>query len=467
MRDGMKVTMIGAGYVGLTTSACFAELGHDVTCIDVIPERVAALSRGEIPIYEPGLQELMTRNVGRGRLRFSGDSEAAKHADAVFLAVGTPSGPTGDINLSHLETAGRQIAKAIRPGAVVVIKSTVVTGTCRWLREVIAEARGGLDFSVASNPEFLREGSAISDFMQPDRIVIGADDRRASRLLEELYRPLTGRGVRLLVTNTANAELIKYASNAFLAMKIGFINDIANLCEKTGGDVEKVAEGIGLDKRIGASFLAPGPGFGGSCFPKDTRAFAATGRKHGAPQPLIETLIEENEKRKAEVARRILRELPARGRKATVAVLGLAFKANTDDVREAASLTVIPLLQNAGVTIRVHDPKAMEQAALYLRNVEWCACPYQASRDADMVVILTEWSAFRMLDLSRIAAAMRGKTLLDFRNIFVPADVTRHGLRYVSVGRAALPSAAVTKVDQPARRGGPIKARAQLRDSAH
>jgi len=460
----MKITMIGAGYVGLTTGACLAKLGHRVTCVDIVAERIAALSNGRIPIYEPGLEELVRENVRGERLRFSADvEEAASDADAVFLAVGTPMGPNGDIDLSQIESAAKQIARAIQPSTVVVVKSTVVVGTCRWLREVIAEERVGLDFSVASNPEFLREGSAISDFLEPDRVVIGADDRRASALLETVYKPLAGRGVPIVLTNTANAELIKYASNTLLALKIGFINDVANLCEKTGGDVMTLARAVGLDARIGPNFLMPGPGFGGSCFPKDIRAFAATGRKFSAPQPLVEALIEENEKRKVEMGRRIIRELPGDAHGATVAVLGLAFKANTDDVREAPALTIIPILQNAGITVRAFDPQAMQPAARHLRGVEWCEDPYDAAIDADLTVILTEWPMFRALDLRRLAAALRGDAIVDFRNLFEPAEVMRHGLHYVSLGRRAQPEERRARFP---RRTRVIEARPQAQDGS-
>jgi UDPglucose 6-dehydrogenase len=462
----MKITMMGAGYVGLTTGACLAELGHDVTCVDIDTTRTAALSGGQVPIYEPGLDELVQANMHRDKLRFSSDIEsAAGQADAVFLTVGTPLGPKGDIDLSYVEAAARHIAKAIPPSTVVVVKSTVVVGTCRWLREVIAEERCGLDFSVASNPEFLREGSAIADFMQPDRIVIGADDRRASALLESLYKPLAKRGIPLLLTSTANAELIKYAANTFLALKIGFINDMANLCENSGGDVMALAEAVGLDRRIGRSFLTPGPGFGGSCFPKDIKALAATGRKHGAPQLLVEALIEENENRKVEMARRVIAELSGTDGAATVAVLGLAFKANTDDVREAPSLTIIPILQDAGINVRAHDPRAMKEAARHLTGVEWCESPYAAIDGADITVILTEWDVFKELNLDRLSSTMRGRTLVDFRNLLEPAEVARHGLRYVSLGRITLPEPRLSRVTRPAApRTRVVSARAQARN---
>jgi UDPglucose 6-dehydrogenase len=449
----MKVVMIGAGYVGLTTGACLAKLGHSVTCVDTDAARIKALAAGETPIYEPGLDALIRRNRDSGRLDFSADTKRpASKADAIFLAVGTPAGANGDIDLSYIEAAARQIAPIMKPNTVVVVKSTVVVGTCRRLREVIAEKRLGLDFSVASNPEFLREGSAIEDFLHPDRIVIGADDRRAAALLEELYEPLTRRQTPVVVTNTANAELIKYASNAFLALKIGFINDVADLCEQVGGEIEAVAKGMGLDRRIGTSFLSPGPGFGGSCFPKDTRAFVATGRKHRARQSLVETLVAKNETRKSSLARRVVSELGDRARGARVAVFGLAFKANTDDVRESAALTIIPLLQEAGLSVRAHDPQAEANAARHLRGVEMHDCPYAAAQGADAVLILTEWEDYRALDLKRLANAMSGSLLIDYRNLFTAQRIALHGLRYISLGKSASPKAAGAVVSKASKR---------------
>jgi UDPglucose 6-dehydrogenase len=405
------------------------------------------------PIYEPGLEQMVRKHIDAGRLSFSTDVEAAvSDADAIFLAVGTPSGPNGDIDLSHVHAAARQIAAAIKPNAVVVLKSTVVVGTCKRVREIVAETRGGLDFSVASNPEFLREGSAIADFLHPDRIVIGADDHRAADLLKALYEPLCRRGVPLVQTGTGNAELIKYAANAFLALKIGFINDVANLCEQTGGDVTAVAQGIGLDRRIGHAFLSPGPGFGGSCFPKDTRAFVATGRKFGAPQALIETLIERNQDRKRALARRIMSELEVPVAGARVAVLGLAFKGNTDDARDSAALTIIPMLQLAGVQVRVHDPQVHREIGSELGDVAWHDTAYAAAVSADAVVILTDWDEYRSLDLKRLAAAMAGRTLIDFRNLLAPHEAARHGLRCISVGRSEVHAGADSGAAiQPAR----------------
>ncbi|MDB5613226.1 MAG: UDP-glucose/GDP-mannose dehydrogenase, partial [Devosia sp.] len=366
---------------------------------------------------------------------FNNDSsEAARNAAAVFLAVGTPSDESGDIDLSFVEAAAIGISRHLKNGAVLILKSTVVAGTAGRVKNLVDSSRGRKDVSVASNPEFLREGSAIKDFLRADRIVVGADDRRSEEILREIYRPLTATGVPLVVTKTVNAELIKYAANALLALKIGFINDVADLCEKLDGDVVAVADGIGRDRRIGAAFLAAGPGFGGSCFPKDTRAFAITGRRHGAPQPLVEALIERNEARKQSLARRIIDATPRGGR---VAVLGTSFKANTDDVREAASLTIVPLLVEAGLNVHAHDPQP-RLARRLLTDVQWHDTALQAARHADVVVILTEWDDYRSLDPAQLAAAMRGRTVFDFRNILEGARAGEAGLHYFGLGRAAI-----------------------------
>jgi len=436
----MKIVVLGAGYVGLTTSACLAQLGHDVTCCDIDVARVAALSRAEVPIYEPGLAELIRAEIRTGRLVFAADATGpASAADAVFLAVGTPSSADGDIDLSYVEAAATGIAAHLRSGAVLVVKSTVVAGTARRLKRLVAAGRPRDDIAVASNPEFLREGSAIQDFLQADRVVIGADDGRSEAVLREVYKPLTRTGVPLVVTRTVDAELIKYAANALLALKIGFINDVADLCEALGGDVTAVADGIGRDHRIGPAFLAAGPGFGGSCFPKDTRAFASTGRRHGTPQPLIEALIEGNETRKRAMAGRIIDAVPAGGR---VAILGTSFKANTDDVREAAALTIVPLLLDAGIEVHAHDPQPGAAKRL-LSSAHWHQSALSAARDADAVVILTEWDEYRALDLSRLADAMSGRVLLDFRNVVSAEQAVAAGLQYRGLGRpAVLPRAA-------------------------
>lgn len=439
----MQIAVIGAGYVGLTTSACLAELGHLVLCHDLDGDRIDRLNKGVMPLYEPALEPVVRNGLANGRLRFTHSvRDAVGAADAVFLCVGTPCDANGGIDLSQIDAAARLTAKPLRRGAVVVIKSTVVVGTCRRVREIIADVRKSLDFDVASNPEFLREGSAMGDFLHPDRIVIGCDDPRSAALLTRLYKPLTDKGAPLLSTTTANAELIKYAANALLALKIGFINDVADLCERTDADVMSVAEGIGLDRRIGPAFLAAGPGFGGSCFPKDTRAFAETGRAHGASQALIETLITQNEHRKKRLAARIMRE----GELSPgdiVCVLGVAFKAETDDVRESAALSIIPELQAAGIEVQAYDPKAADKARTMLRDVAWADNPYDAARGAKTTVILTEWTEFRKLDLRRLAGAMSGRTLFDFRNLLQRHEAAHLGLRYFSIGRRpSIPTAA-------------------------
>lgn len=433
----MKLSMIGAGYVGLVSGACFSEYGFEVTCVDVDADRIARLQRGEVPIYEAGLDELMARNMQAGRLSFSEDvGGAVAEADLVLLAVGTPSRRgDGEADLTYVYAAARQIAPHLKQGAVVVTKSTVVPGTNRQVRRIIAEERPGLDFSVASNPEFLREGAAVEDFMHPNRVVIGVHDERGEEAMRALYRPLSLREAPLVVTTLENAELIKYAANSFLAMKVTFINEVADLCEQVGGDVQEVAQAIGLDNRIGGKFLHPGPGFGGSCFPKDTRAFVATGNRFGARQRLIETAVEVNQARIGTMVGKIVEALEgAEGR--TVAVLGLAFKPNTDDIREAPSLAIIPALQAAGVSVRAHDPAAMARARAELDGVEFSDSPYAAAEGADAVVILTEWNAYRALDLERLKATMAGRLVVDLRNIYKPQEMEAAGFTYVSVGRA-------------------------------
>jgi UDPglucose 6-dehydrogenase len=439
----MKLVVLGAGYVGLTTSACLADLGHDVTCCDIDGDRIAALERAEVPIFEPGLSELIADQIASNRLHFTTHSaKAAGSADAVFLAVGTPSDASGDIDLSYVESAAKTIAPYMQPRAVLVIKSTVVAGTARRIQALVDAGRERKDIAVASNPEFLREGSAIKDFVHADRIVIGADDPASEAVLREIYAPLLMRGVPMVATQTVNAELIKYAANALLALRIGFINDVADLCEKLGGDVGAVADGIGRDQRIGSAFLSAGPGFGGSCFPKDTRAFASTGRRHGAPQPLIETLIERNELRKQALAERVIDATPRKGR---VAILGSSFKANTDDVREAAALTIVPMLVATGLDVHIHDPQPSGAKRL-LQNVRWHADPLEAVQGADALVVLTEWDEYRTLDLQQVADAMRGRALLDFRNIIDRERAAAVGLSYQGLGRSAV-------VAQTPRRG--------------
>jgi UDPglucose 6-dehydrogenase len=435
----MRVCVVGAGYVGLTTSICLAELGHDVICADIDRKRIVDLVQGLLPLREDGLIDLLKRNTLCGRLRFSEEpADAVGDREVVLIAVGTPRGVNGEADMSFVCGAAADIASAIAPNTVVALKSTVAVGTARAIREVIAERRGALDFKVASNPEFLREGSAVRDFMEPDRVVIGADDQEAAARLVELYRPLLDKGVPVVETGTVNAELIKYAANAFLALRLGFINDVADLCENIDGDIGAVVKGIGLDHRIGGSFLKPGPGYGGSCFPKDTEAFTAIGRQYGAPQPLVETLITRNSSRKHNIAKRIISELKGI-QDAEVAILGVAFKANTDDVREAPALEIIPSLQRAGIQVRTFDPWVNGKGADLFPNIAWSENPYEAAEGAHLLVILTEWDMFRKLDLSRLSRIMRLRAIFDCRNLFDPAEMAKSGFRYICLGRAVVP----------------------------
>ncbi|MDH7789451.1 UDP-glucose/GDP-mannose dehydrogenase family protein [Ochrobactrum sp. AN78] len=433
----MKLAMIGTGYVGLVSGVCFAEFGFHVTCVDKNPSIIERLTAGKVTIFEPGLDELMARNIRDGRLEFSTDlATSVADADVILIAVGTPSRRgDGEADLQYIEAAADEIAAAMKPGAVVVIKSTVVVGTNARIRDRIAAARPGVQFSMVSNPEFLREGSAIEDFMRPDRVVVGVDDERGKAAMQRLYRPLYLRETPMVVTSLENAEIIKYAANAFLAMKVTFINQVADLCEKTGGNVQEVARAIGMDNRIGSKFLHAGPGFGGSCFPKDTRAFAATGKKYDAPQSLIEEVIAVNEARKQSMAERIVAAAHESGTK-IVAVLGIAFKPNTDDIRESPSLDIVTAIQKAGISVRAHDPEAMEAAKSVLPDVTWCGSAYEAAQGAGVVALLTEWNAYRALDLKRLASVMEGKVLMDLRNVYKADDVVGTGLDYRSVGRA-------------------------------
>jgi len=432
----MKLAMIGTGYVGLVSGVCFAEFGFHVTCVDKNPSIIERLEAGKVTIFEPGLDELMGRNIRDGRLEFSTDlASSVADADVILIAVGTPSRRgDGEADLQYIEAAADEIAAAMKPGAVVVIKSTVVVGTNARIRDRIAQARPGVAFSMVSNPEFLREGSAIEDFMRPDRVVVGVDDERGKAAMQRLYRPLYLRETPMVVTSLENAEIIKYAANAFLAMKVTFINQVADLCEKTGGNVQEVARAIGMDNRIGSKFLHAGPGFGGSCFPKDTRAFAATGKKYDAPQSLIEEVISVNEARKQAMAERIVTAARESGAN-TVAVLGVAFKPNTDDIRESPSLDIIAAIQKAGLSVRAHDPEAMDAAKAVLADVIWCSSAYEAAKGAGVVALLTEWNAYRALDLKRVANAMEGNVLIDLRNVYKADDVAGTGLDYRSVGR--------------------------------
>ncbi len=434
----MRIAMIGTGYVGLVSGACFADFGHEVTCVDKDAEKIAALARGEMPIYEPGLPDLVAANARAGRLNFTDDlPRAVKAADAVFIAVGTPSRRgDGFADLSFVYDAARQIAAALDGFTVVITKSTVPVGTGDEVERIIREARPQADMAVVSNPEFLREGAAIQDFKHPDRIVVGTTDARARERMSELYRPLYLNRSPILFTDRRTAELIKYAANAFLATKITFINEIADLAERVGADVQEIARGIGLDNRIGAKFLHAGPGFGGSCFPKDTLALLKTGQDHAAPLRIIEAVVTVNDQRKRAMARKVAAALGGELRGKTVAVLGLTFKPNTDDVREAPSIPLITALQDMGATVRAYDPNGMEQAKPVLSNVILCKDAYDCAHGASAVVIVTEWEQFRALDFVRLKQVMAQPVLVDLRNIYRPEEVARHGFTYESVGRS-------------------------------
>jgi UDPglucose 6-dehydrogenase len=437
----MRVAMIGTGYVGLVSGACFADFGHHVVCVDKDPDKIAALSRGDLPIYEPGLQALVQSNVREGRLRFTtGLAGPVGEADAVFIAVGTPSRRgDGHADLSYVYAAAREIAAALDGFTLVVTKSTVPVGTGDEVERIIREARPQADVCVVSNPEFLREGAGIRDFKHPDRIVVGAEDERAKEVMAELYRPLYLNAAPLLYTDRRTAELIKYAANAFLATKVTFINEIAELCEKVGADVQEVARGIGLDNRIGAKFLHAGPGFGGSCFPKDALALIKTGQDHEAPLRIVETIMAVNDQRKRAMARKVAVALGGNLRGKTVAVLGLTFKPNTDDMREAPSIALITALQDMGAAVRAYDPAGMEQAKPLLPDIAYADSAYACAEGADALVIVTEWEQFRALDLARLKAIMARPVVVDLRNVYRPEDMARHGFAYHSVGRSGHP----------------------------
>ena len=433
----MRVAMIGAGYVGLVSAACFSEFGFAVTCVDSAPERIAALRAGRIPIYEPGLETLVASNVDAGRLSFSEDiADAVPGADVVMLAVGTPSRRgDGHADLSFVREAARQVADALDGYTVVATKSTVPVGTGREIARIIGERCSEAEFDVVSNPEFLREGSAIGDFMRPDRVVVGVDSARAREVMRALYRPLFLIETPVLFTSLETAETIKYAANCFLATKVSFINEIADLCERVGADVQDVAKGIGLDGRIGRYFLHAGPGFGGSCFPKDTAAFARIARDAGASAGIVEAVLRSNDARKAGMADRIAEACGGSVAGKTIAVLGVTFKPNTDDVRESPSLVMLPGLAERGARIRAFDPAGMEEAGRILDGVVWCRDAYDAMTGADALVILTEWNEFRALDLERVKGLLRTPLIVDLRNIYDPGTVSAAGFRYVSIGR--------------------------------
>jgi len=434
----MRVAMIGTGYVGLVSGACFADFGHVVTCIDKDASKIERLEQGIMPIYEPGLDDLVADNVRDGRLFFAIDgAEAIRQADAVFIAVGTPSRRgDGYADLSYVYDAAKEIAGLIEGFTVIVTKSTVPVGTGDEIERIIRETRPDADFAVVSNPEFLREGAAINDFKRPDRVVVGIEDERARAPMTELYRPLNLNETPILFTGRRTSELTKYAANAFLAMKITFINEVADLCEKVGADVQQVAKGIGLDNRIGSKFLHAGPGYGGSCFPKDTLALVHTAEDAGAPLRLVETTVEVNAARKKAMAERVIAALGGDVAGKTVCLLGVAFKPNTDDMRDAPSLDVAPALIAAGATVQAFDPEAMEEARKLLPDVVFKAGPYDAVEGADVVVILTEWDQFRALDLKRVKALAKQAIMVDLRNVYRADDVRAMGFAYTSIGRA-------------------------------
>ena len=433
----MRVAMIGTGYVGLVSGTCFSEFGVNVICVDKDAGKIDRLRQGKIPIFEPGLEELVKNNVEGGRLTFTTNlKEAVAGVDAVFIAVGTPTRKDdGHADLTYVHNAAKEIALAMDHYTVVVTKSTVPVGTGREVENIIRKARPEAEFDVVSNPEFLREGSAINDFMRPDRVVIGTESDRAREVMRKLYRALYLIETPILYTNLETSELIKYAANAFLATKITFINEVADLCEKVGADVHDVAKGIGLDGRIGKKFLHPGPGYGGSCFPKDTLALTKTAQDYNSPIRIVETVVEVNDQRKVRMAMKVIAACGGTVRGKTIAILGLTFKPNTDDMRESPSLEIIPSLQTAGATVRVYDPEGMHEAEKLLTGAVFCKDAYDAMTGADAVAILTEWNQFRNLDLKRMKTLLKSPVMVDMRNIYVPADMAAAGFNYSCIGR--------------------------------
>ncbi|WP_170754259.1 UDP-glucose dehydrogenase family protein [Ruegeria lacuscaerulensis] len=434
----MRIAMIGTGYVGLVSGVCFSDFGHDVICVDKAEKKIEMLQAGQVPIYEPGLDVLMAKNVAAGRLSFTTDLAAAVDgADAVFIAVGTPTRRgDGHADLTYVMAAAQEIAQSVTDYTVIVTKSTVPVGTNRKVHEAVLEANADADFDVASNPEFLREGAAIDDFMRPDRVVVGVESDRAAEVMAEIYRPLYLRDFPILTTDLESAEMIKYAANAFLATKITFINEIAGLCERVGGDVKEVARGIGLDGRIGNKFLHAGPGYGGSCFPKDTAALARIGQEHAYPMQITETVMRVNDGVKHRMIEKIRDVCDDSFNGKTIAVLGVTFKPNTDDMRDAPSLTIVPALIGGGATVRVVDPQGRAEGLALLPGVEWCDDPYTATADADAVVLLTEWNEFRALNLSDMARSMKSPRMVDLRNIYSKSAARKSGFEtYIGVGR--------------------------------
>ena len=433
----MRVAMIGTGYVGLVSGACFADFGHIVTCVDKDASKIDRLQAGEIPIFEPGLDDLVAKNVKEERLFFTTEAkDAIAEADAVFIAVGTPSRRgDGHADLSYVYGAAKEIAELMDGFTVVVTKSTVPVGTGDEVEEIIRAARPDAEFAVVSNPEFLREGAAIKDFKIPDRVVVGTDDTRAKEVMEELYRPLFLNQTPILFTARRTSELIKYAANAFLAVKITFINEMADLCEKVGANVQEVSRGIGLDGRIGKKFLNAGPGYGGSCFPKDTLALTKTANDYDSPVRIVDTVVEVNAARKKAMATKIIEAMGGDVSGKTIGVLGLAFKQNTDDMRDAPSLDIVPALISAGAAVKAYDPEAMEEASHLMDGIAYSDNAYDALEGADAMVIITEWDQFRALDLARVKDVLKGDVVVDLRNIYDPADMAKRGFTYTSVGR--------------------------------
>lgn len=437
----MRISIIGTGYVGLVSGTCFSDFGHEVTCIDIDKRKIDRLKKGEIPIYEPGLEALVKENVEKNRLKFTTDYASIGKAQVIFIAVGTPSSRRGDgyADLSYVYAAAKEIAKHLKNYAVVVDKSTVPVGTAQNVRRIIKEANPKADFDVASNPEFLREGAAIKDFKHPDRVVIGVDSKRAEKILKEAYRVLSLSEVPFVITDTRTAELTKYAANAFLATKISFINEVANICEETGGDVQDVARGIGLDGRIGAKFLHAGPGYGGSCFPKDTKAYMRTAQEHGVPSRIVEAVVEVNASQKARMVKKIQGAVGGNAERKTIAFLGLSFKPETDDMRDAPVISIIPAFHEKGAKIRATDPQAVSEAKKYLpEEVRYFSDPYKTCEGADCVVLMTEWDEYRGLDLAKIKKALKNSVFVDLRNVYRPETMKEAGFKYYSVGRPTL-----------------------------
>lgn len=433
----MRLAMIGTGYVGLVSGACFAEFGHEVVCVDIDQSKIDRLNKGEIPIYEPGLEDLVHRNTEQGRLTFSMDLSASmKNCDLAFIAVGTPPRPEdGHADLSYVYQAARDIASAAEQYTVIVDKSTVPVGTAREVMSIVAETNPNADIDVVSNPEFLREGAAIEDFMHPDRVVIGADSERARRMMRDLYAPMLDKGIPILITGIESAEIIKYATNAFLATKVTFINELADLCDKVGGNIDQVARGLGLDDRIGPKFLRAGPGYGGSCFPKDTLALVKTAATVGAPIRIVETVVARNDQRKRDMADRIAAAVGGSVSGLTIGILGLTFKPDTDDMRDSPAIDIVRQLNSYGASVQVYDPEGMDQAKRLLSDVSWKNDGYEVAAGADAVVLVTEWREFQELDFDRVLKSMKRPVFVDLRNLFNPERMQQAGFEYYSIGR--------------------------------